>query len=52
VPFVLVAAPLGVLWLSESRRPAAPPLDLPGGGLSTLALTGIVFALIEGVDAG
>ena len=52
VPFVLVAAPLGRLWLPESRRPGAPPLDLPGAALSTAALTGIVFALIEGVDAG
>jgi MFS transporter, DHA2 family, multidrug resistance protein len=52
VPFVLVAAPLGLRWLPESRRPGAPPLDLPGVALSTVALTGIVFALIEGVDAG
>jgi DHA2 family multidrug resistance protein-like MFS transporter len=52
VPFVLLAAPLGLRWLPESRRPGAPPLDLPGVALSTVALTGIVFALIEGVDAG
>jgi EmrB/QacA subfamily drug resistance transporter len=52
VPFVLVAAPLGLRWLPESRRPGAPPLDLPGAALSVVALTGIVFALIEGVDAG
>jgi len=52
VPFVLVAVPFGLRWLPESRRPGAPPLDLPGVALSTLALTGIVFALIEGVDAG
>jgi EmrB/QacA subfamily drug resistance transporter len=52
VPFVLVAAPLGRLWLPESHRPGSPPLDLRGAALSTLALTGIVFALIEGVDTG
>jgi MFS transporter, DHA2 family, multidrug resistance protein len=52
VPFVLLAAPLGLRWLPESRRPGAPPLDLPGVALSTVALIGIVFALIEGVDAG
>jgi EmrB/QacA subfamily drug resistance transporter len=52
VPFVLVAAPLGLRWLPESRRPGAPPLDLPGVALSSVGLTGIVFALIEGVDAG
>ena len=52
VPFVLVAASLGLRWLPESRRPGVPPLDLPGVALSTLGLRGIVFALIEGVDAG
>jgi EmrB/QacA subfamily drug resistance transporter len=52
VPFVLVAVPLGLRWLPESRRPGVPPLDIPGVVLSTLALTGTVFALIEGVDAG
>jgi MFS transporter, DHA2 family, multidrug resistance protein len=52
VPFVLLAAPLGLRWLPESRRPGAPPLDLVGVALSTLALGGTVFALIEGVDAG
>ena len=52
VPFVLLAAFFGLRWLPESRRPGVPPLDLPGVALSTLALSGIVFALIEGVDAG
>jgi EmrB/QacA subfamily drug resistance transporter len=52
VPFVLVAVPFGLRWLPESRRPGVPPLDIPGVALSTLALGGIVFTLIEGVDAG
>jgi EmrB/QacA subfamily drug resistance transporter len=52
VPFVLLAALFGLRWLPESRRPGAPPLDLPGAALSTLALGGIVFTLIEGADAG
>jgi len=52
VPFVLIAAPLGRRWLPESTRPGTPPLDWTGAVLSTLALAGIVFALIEGVDAG
>ena len=52
VPFALLAVPLGLRWLPESRRPGVPPLDIPGVVLSTVALTGIVFALIEGVDAG
>ena len=52
VPFVLLAVPFGLRWLPESRRPGAPPLDIPGAALSTLALGGVVFTLIEGVDAG
>ena len=52
VPFVLLAVPFGRRWLPESRRPGAPPLDIPGAALSTLALGGVVFTLIEGVDAG
>jgi hypothetical protein len=52
VPFVLVAATLGPLWLPASRRPGAPPLDFPGVAPPTLALTGIVFALIEGAGRG
>jgi EmrB/QacA subfamily drug resistance transporter len=52
VPFVLLAVPFALRWLPESRRPGVPPLDFPGVVLSTLALTGIVFALIEGVDTG
>jgi MFS family permease len=52
VPFVLLAVPFGLRWLPESRRPGVPPLDIPGVALSTLALGGIVFTLIEGVDAG
>jgi EmrB/QacA subfamily drug resistance transporter len=52
IPFVLLAVPLGRRLLPESRRPGVPPLDIRGVVLSTLGLTGIVFALIEGVDAG
>jgi EmrB/QacA subfamily drug resistance transporter len=52
VPLLLLAAAFGLRWLPESRRPGVPPLDIPGVLLSTLALTGIVFALIEGVDSG
>jgi predicted MFS family arabinose efflux permease len=48
----VLAVPFGLRWLPESRRPGTPPLDFAGAALSTLALGGIVFALIEGVDAG
>ena len=38
--------------LPESTRPGTPPIDLVGVVLSILALGGVVFALIEGPDAG
>jgi EmrB/QacA subfamily drug resistance transporter len=52
VPVAIVAVPLGIYALPESRRPGAPPLDLIGVGLSIIALASIVFALIDGVHAG
>jgi EmrB/QacA subfamily drug resistance transporter len=52
VPFALVAIPVGRLVLPESTRPGTPPLDLLGAALSAVALTGIVFALIEGDQRG
>ena len=52
VPFALLTVPFALRWLPDSRRPGVPPLDFPGVVLSTLALTGLVFALIEGVDTG
>jgi predicted MFS family arabinose efflux permease len=38
--------------LPESTRPGSPPLDLLGASLSIVSLVGVVFALIEGPDAG
>jgi EmrB/QacA subfamily drug resistance transporter len=52
VPVALVVVPLGLIVLPESARPGTPPIDLIGVVLSILALGGIVFALIEGADAG
>ena len=52
VPVVLVVVPAGIKVLPESRRPGTPPLDLLGVALSIVALVGVVFALIEGADAG
>ncbi len=52
VPVAVVFVPWGRRVLPESTRPGTPPLDLTGAALSILALGGVVFALIEGPDAG
>jgi EmrB/QacA subfamily drug resistance transporter len=52
VPVALVVVPAGLRVLPESARPGTPPIDVLGAVLSILALGGIVFALIEGADAG
>ena len=52
VPVALVVVPVGRRVLPESTRPGTPPIDLAGVVLSIVALGGIVFALIEGPDAG
>jgi EmrB/QacA subfamily drug resistance transporter len=52
VPVALVVVPAGIKVLPESKRTGTPPLDLLGVALSILSLVGIVFALIEGADAG
>ncbi|MGK2932721.1 MAG: MFS transporter, partial [Solirubrobacterales bacterium] len=52
IPVVLVAVPSGMRLLPESVRPGTPSIDLVGVALSTLALGGIAFALIEGVAQG
>jgi DHA2 family multidrug resistance protein-like MFS transporter len=52
VPVAVLVVPVGLAVLPESTRPGTPPLDLVGVTLSIAALGGIVFALIEGPDAG
>lgn len=52
VPAVLAVLAIGPGLLPESRRPGAPPLDVVGAALSTVALVGIVLGLIEGVQLG
>jgi EmrB/QacA subfamily drug resistance transporter len=52
VPVALAVVPAGLRILPESTRPGTPPLDLLGVLLSIVSLGGIVFALIEGADAG
>jgi DHA2 family multidrug resistance protein-like MFS transporter len=52
VPVALAAIPAGLRLLPESRLPDPPPLDLLGAALSVVALTGLVFFLVEGAHAG
>jgi DHA2 family multidrug resistance protein-like MFS transporter len=52
VPVAMIVVPAGLAVLPESTRPGTPPLDLVGVVLSIASLGGIVFALIEGPDAG
>jgi EmrB/QacA subfamily drug resistance transporter len=52
VPVLAVAIPFGLRLLPESRKPDTPPLDIPGALLSVVALTGLVFFLVEGAHEG
>jgi EmrB/QacA subfamily drug resistance transporter len=51
VPIGLVLAPLAARRLTESRGPNAA-LDLPGVGLASLGLLGIVYGIIRGSQIG
>jgi EmrB/QacA subfamily drug resistance transporter len=51
VPIGLVLAPLAFLRLNESRGPANR-LDLPGVGLASVGLFGIVWGLVRGNGVG
>lgn len=52
LPIVALALAASVLLLTESRDPSVPALDLPGLGLSGLAVSTLVYALIEASDRG
>ena len=52
VPVLAAAIPFGLRLLPESRKPDSPPLDIPGALLSVIALTGLVFFLVEGAHEG
>jgi EmrB/QacA subfamily drug resistance transporter len=52
VPLAVAALVLTVLAVPTSRDPAAPPLDRPGLVLSTLAVGGLVYTIIEAPDRG
>jgi EmrB/QacA subfamily drug resistance transporter len=52
VPVAAVVVPAGLKVLPESTRPGTPPVDATGAALSIVALTGLVFALIEAPESG
>jgi EmrB/QacA subfamily drug resistance transporter len=52
VPIVIGALVAGRFLVPESKDPAAPPLDLPGFGLSIVGLTALVWAIIEAGSSG
>jgi EmrB/QacA subfamily drug resistance transporter len=52
VPIGIATAILGAWAIEESREVEARRLDLPGLGLSTVALFALTWALIEGHDRG
>lgn len=52
VPIVLVALVAGRFLVPETRHPAPPRPDLAGMVLSTAALLGLVYGVIEGPSAG
>ncbi len=51
VPIGVVLGPLAMRWLSESRGPYGK-LDLPGLGLASGGLFGIVYGLVRGQSLG
>jgi MFS transporter, DHA2 family, multidrug resistance protein len=52
VPIVLVALVAGLILVPESRHPAPPRPDLPGLALSVVALTALVYGIIEAPASG
>jgi len=52
VPIVAVALGLGAFVVPDSRDPATPPVDWRGALLSMMAITSLVFAIIEAPSRG
>jgi EmrB/QacA subfamily drug resistance transporter len=52
VPIVLAAIIAGYFLVPTSRDPNATPLDIPGAALSMIAISSLVYAIIEGPSAG
>lgn len=52
VPIALTALVLGFWLVPESRDPEAKPIDFAGAGLSTAAVTLLIYAIIEAPSHG
>lgn len=52
VPIVVVALAAGYVLVPESRDPASRPLDVLGALLSLVAVTSLIFAIIEAPTRG
>lgn len=52
VPIVIVALVGGYFLVPTSKDPAATPLDIPGAALSMVAISALVFSIIEGPAEG
>jgi MFS family permease len=51
-PAAGVTLVVGAVLTPESRKPGAPPLDVPGAALSTAAVTCLVWGFINGPEHG
>ncbi len=52
LPVVALVMLAMAVWLPRSRDPSTPPLDLGGAALSIVALTALIYAIIEGPERG
>jgi EmrB/QacA subfamily drug resistance transporter len=52
VPVIVIALVLGHRLVPTSRDPQQPPLDIPGALLSIVALSALVYGIIEGPHNG
>ncbi len=52
VPIVITALVAGYFLVPTSRDPEARPLDIPGAILSMIAISSLVYAIIEGPSEG
>ncbi|MFE4519692.1 MFS transporter [Kitasatospora sp. NPDC056783] len=52
LPIGVVLLPAGLRFLSESRNPSAPAIDLPGTILSVLGVGALAYGMIEGGSRG
>ncbi|MCU1454134.1 MAG: drug resistance transporter, EmrB/QacA subfamily [Acidimicrobiales bacterium] len=52
VPICITAAVLGLIFVPKSRDPGEGRLDPVGAALSIVALSGLLYGIIQGPDAG